>query len=129
MYTVHVHTSARSFDELHLHIECADDIYARIQADEMYREVLEGVISVQIGRYTSLVWSHYETTPVAAESNMSSRSVTDEDKKQYEDIMSAKVQHAMSFMESAPAVVFYRPGKLPRNNRTGKVPKFVDHRK
>lgn len=126
IYTLHVQLSIRLFDLLTIHVECPTAVYEAILSDPLYKQLLLDRIRIQFGIHTCLVWSPIEIStppPIDCETSVT------RDMEQYAARMCGKRDHAMSVMDGPPEVVFYAPGNLPRNSRTGKMPKIIDLRK
>lgn len=129
VYSLHIAVSERVFDTLSIHIECSNETTARIAVDASFKEYLDKTIAVRIGCDTSLVWSAWETDlnfnfdKYCKEEDMAPLLA------HYSSRMSEKFEIAHSYMDQAPSVYFYEHGKLPRNARTGKIKRIVDHRK
>lgn len=128
LYALHIELSQRCFDALEVHIECSDDVYDRIKREPMFEKQLSATFVMQIGLHTSLVWEPYNIytdTEVLASCGVDSNSLL----THYASTMGEKTEFAMAALDGPPRVVFFRAGTLPRNKRTGKITKIIDHRR
>ena len=119
-YTLHITISTRSYDTLEIHVECADDTYMHIQKDIDFRNKLVTCIAIKVGILTSIVWENWQQILIDYANHV--------DLTSYNERMSQKSTYAMSHLECKPSVTFFELGKLPKNPRTGKIPRIVDHR-
>jgi hypothetical protein len=149
VYSLHVGVSGRAFDTLSVHAECTQQTLSRLRAEPGFERRLRRRLALQLGLCTSLVWEDWETSLSFAHAHTHTGHATEgegegqiyDDTASYaseEDTvslsafracMAAKAAEAMAFLDAPPAAAFFAPGTLPRNARTGKVPKIVDHRK
>lgn len=127
IYTLHIDISERAFDKIEIHVECPEDIFRKTQEDDFFNAQVQNQIAIHMGICSSLVWKPW--LPISAAIVTGGESEQEiQLNNTYNKRMAGKAAKALAFLDGAPTAVFYLPGKLPRNSRTGKIAKIVDHR-